>query len=139
MDAFEEWVILHVLGTIRGTLPVRSKTFGTDASRTTAEQGCQSAVATTQQAADGGATLVIAALRRSLGARPIQEAVRLFRQLMGLRDMRRQPSESMRKWTSHFEAFIKRTGNALLQATAENSSCLHPFVAGSVAQQSVTN
>ena len=87
MDAFEEWVILHVLGTTRRTPPVRSKTFGTDASRTTAEQGCQSAVATTQQAADGGATLVIAALRRDMGARPTQEAVRLFRQLMGLRDM----------------------------------------------------
>ena len=57
----------------------------------------KSAVTTTQLAAEGGATLVVAALRRSLGARPIQEAVRLFRQLMGLRDMRRQPGESMRK------------------------------------------
>ena len=72
-----------------------------------------------QLAAEGGATLVIAALRRALGARPIQEAVRLFRQLMGLRDMRRQPGESMRKWTSRFEAFIKKTGKALHQADAE--------------------
>ena len=48
----------------------------------------KSAVTTAQLAAGGGATLVIAALRRALGARPIQEAVRLFRQLMGLRDMR---------------------------------------------------
>ena len=70
----------------------------------------KSAVTTTQLAAEGGATLVIAALRRALGARPIQEAVRLFRQLMGLRDMRRQPGESMRKWTSRFEAFIKKKG-----------------------------
>ena len=36
----------------------------------------KSAVMTTQLAAEGGATLVIAALRRALGARPIQEAVR---------------------------------------------------------------
>ena len=49
----------------------------------------KSAVTTTQLAAEGGATLVTAALRRALGARPIQEAVRLFRQLMRLRDMRR--------------------------------------------------
>ena len=68
----------------------------------------KSAVTTTQLAAEGGATLVIAALRRALGARPIQEAVRLFRQLMGLRDMRRQPGESMRKWTSRFEAFHQK-------------------------------
>ena len=45
----------------------------------------KSAVTTTQLAAEGGATLVIAALRRALGASPIQEAVRLFRQLMALR------------------------------------------------------
>ena len=43
---------------------------------------------TTQPVAEGGATLVIAALGRALGARPIQEAVRLFRELMGLRDVR---------------------------------------------------
>ena len=79
----------------------------------------KSAVTTTQLAAEGGATLVIAALRRALGARPIQEAVRLFRQLMGLRDMRRQSGESMRKWTSRFEAFIRKTGKALHQADAE--------------------
>ena len=67
-----------------------------------------------------------------LGARPIQEAVRLFRQLMGLRDMRRQPGESMRKWTSRFEAFIKKTGKVqgilLLECSnlspAENAAVL---------------
>ena len=87
---------------------------------------------TTQLAAEGGATLVIAALRRALGPRPIQEAVRLFRQLMGLRDMRRQPGESMRKWTSRFEAFIKKTGMALHQADAEISETtfLHPLIQG---------
>ena len=92
----------------------------------------QSAVTTTQLAAEGGATLVIAALRRALGARPIQEAVRLFRQLMGLRDMRRQPGESMRKWTSRFEAFIKKTGKALHQADAEidETTFLHPLIQG---------
>ena len=92
----------------------------------------KSAVTTTQLAAEGGATLVIAALRRALGARPIQEAVRLFRQLMGLRDMRRQPGESMRKWTSRFEAFIKKTGKALHQADAEidETTFLHPLIQG---------
>ena len=87
---------------------------------------------TTHLAAEGGATLVIAALRRALGARPIQEAVRLFRQLMGLRDMRRQPGESMRKWTSRFEAFIKKTGKALHQADAEidETTFLHPLIQG---------
>ena len=89
----------------------------------------KSAVTTVQLAAEGEATLVVAALRRSLGARPIQEAVRLFRQLMGLRDMRRQPGESMR-WTSRFEAFIKKTGKALHQADAkiDESTCLHPMI-----------
>ena len=74
--------------------------------------------------------MVIATLRRALGARPIQEAVRLVRQLMGLRDMRRQPGESMRKWTSRFEAFIKKTGKALHQADAEidETTFLHPLI-----------
>ena len=90
----------------------------------------KSAVTTVQLAAEGGATLVVAALRRSLGDRPIQEAARLFRQLMGLRDMRRQPGESMRKWTSRFEAFIKKTGKALHQADAEidEATYLHPLI-----------
>ena len=85
-----------------------------------------------RQHREGGGMLVIAALRRALGARPIQEAVRLFRQLMGLRDMRRQPGESMRKWTSRFEAFIKKTGKALHQADAEidESTFLHPLIQG---------
>ena len=59
--------------------------------------------------------------------------IRLFRQLMGLRDMRRQPGEkSMRKWTSRFEAFIKKTGKALHQADAEidESTFLHPLIQG---------
>ena len=62
----------------------------------------------------------------------MKEAVRLFRQLMGLRDMRRQPGESMRKWTSRFEAFIKKTGKALHQADAEidESTFLHPLIQG---------
>ena len=106
-------------------------------------KGVKSAVTTTQLAAEGGATLVIATLRRALGARPIQEAVRLFRQLMGLRDMRRQPGESMRKWTSRFEAFIKKTGKALHQADAEidETTFLHPLIQGILlleCKQSVT-
>ena len=83
---------------------MRSKTLGTDGSGTTAVQGCQISCDDNTAGCRGGATLVIAALRRALGARPIQKTVRLFRQLMGLRDMRRQSGESMRKWTSRFEA-----------------------------------
>ena len=51
---------------------------------------------------------------------------------MGLRDMRRQPGESMRKWTSRFEAFIKKTGKALHQADAEidEATFLHPLIQG---------
>ena len=62
----------------------------------------------------------------------MQDAVRLFRQLMGLRDVRRQPGESMRKWTSRFEAFIKKTGKAFRQADAEidESTYLHPSIQG---------
>ena len=46
--------------------------------------------------------------------------------------MRRQPGESMRKWTSRFEAFIKKTGKALHQADAEidESNFLHPLIQG---------
>ena len=51
---------------------------------------------------------------------------------MGLRDMRRLPGESMRKWTSRFEAFIKKTGKALHQADAEidEATYLHPLIQG---------
>ena len=96
LDAFEERVILYVLGTKKEErYPCGPRLLAQDPERQPYKV-VKSAVTTTQLAAEGGATLVIAALRRALGARPIQEAVRLFRQLMGLRDMRRQPGESMR-------------------------------------------
>ena len=46
--------------------------------------------------------------------------------------MRRQPGESMRKWTSRFEASIKKTGKALHQADAEidEATFLHPLIQG---------
>ena len=120
LDAFEERVILHVMGTKKEERYLCGPRLlaQMDPERQPYKV-VKSAVTTAQQAAEGGATLVVAVLRRSLGVRPIQEAVRLFRQLMGLRDMRRQPGESMRKWTSRFEAFIKKTGKALHQADAE--------------------
>ena len=133
LDAFEERVILYVLGTKKEERYLCGPRLlaQMDPERQPYKV-VKSAVTTTQLAAEGGATLVIAALRRALGARPIQEAVRLFRQLMGLRDMRRQPGESMRKWTSRFEAFIKKTGKALHQADAEidESTFLHPLIQG---------
>ena len=104
---------------------MRSKTLGTDGSGTT--KVVKSAVTTTQLAAEGGATLVIAALRRALGARPNQEAVRLFRQLMGLRDMRRQSGESMRKWTSRLRLSSGRQGRRsirLMQKLTNQLSCI---------------
>ena len=108
LDAFEKRAILYVLGTKeRGALPLRSKTFGTDGSRTTAVQSCQISCDDNTAGCRGwSGTGDCGFLRRALRVRPIQEAVRLFRQLMGLRDMRRQPGESMRKWTSRFEAFF---------------------------------
>ena len=133
MDAFEERVILYVLGTKKEERYLCGPRLlaQIDPERQPYKV-VKSIVTTTQLAAEGGATLVIAALRRALGARPIQEAVLLFRQLMGLRDMRRQPGESMRKWTSRFEAFIKKTGKALHQADAEidETTFLHPLIQG---------
>ena len=133
LDAFEERVILYVLVTKKEERYLCGPRLlaQMDPERQP-NKVVKSAVSTTQLAAEGEATLVIAALRRALGARPIQEAVRLFRQLMGLRDMRRQPGESMRKWTSRFEAFIKKTGKALHQADAEidESNFLHPLIQG---------
>ena len=89
LDAVEERVILYVLGTERGTLHVWSKAFGTAGSRTTAVQGCHISCDVNtaccrgwSDAGDCGSETCL------LGARPIQEAVRLFRQLIGLRDMR---------------------------------------------------
>ena len=133
LDAFEERVILYVLGTNKEERYLCGPRLlaQMDPERQPYKV-VKSAVTTTQLAAEGGATLVIAALRRALGARPIQEAVRLFRHLMGLRDMRRQSGESMRKWTSRFEAFIKKTGKALHQADAEidETTFLHPLIQG---------
>ena len=62
------------------------------------------------------------------GQNPIQEAVRLFRQLMGLKGLRRETGESMRKWTSRFEGFVSRTRAALHQADAniDADTSLHP-------------
>ena len=130
LDAFEERVILYVLGSKKEERYLCGPRLlaQMDPERQPYKV-VKSAVTTTQLAAEGRATLVIAALRRALGARPIQEAVRLFRHLMGLRDMRRQPGESMRKWTSRFEAFIKKTGKALHQADAE-TTFLHPLIQG---------
>ena len=132
LDAFEERVILYVLGTKKEeALLVGSKAFGTDGSSTTAVQSCQISCDDNTSGCRGWSD-TIAALRRALGTRPIQEAVRLFRQSMGLRDMRRQPGESMRKWTSRFEAFIKKIGKALHQADAEidETTFLHPLIQG---------
>ena len=131
LDAFEERVILYVLGTKKEErYRCGPRLLAQMDPERQPYKVVKSAVTTTPLAAEGGATLVIAALRRALGARPIQEAVRLFRQLMGLRDMRRQPGESMRKWTSRFEAFIKKTGKALHQADAEidESTFLHLLI-----------
>ena len=133
LDAFEERVILKVMGTKKEERYLCGPRLlaQMDPERQPYKV-VKSAVTTAQLAAEGGATLVVTALRRSLGVRPIQEAVRLFRQLMGLRDMRQQPGESMRKWTSHFEAFIKKTRKALHQADAEidEATYLHPLIQG---------
>ena len=132
LDAFEERVI-HVMGTKKEERYLCGPRLlaQMDPERQPYKV-VKSAVTTVQLAAEGGATLVVSALRRALGARPIQEAVRLFRQLMGLRDMRRQPGDSMRKWTSRCEAFIKKTRKALHQADAEidEATYLHPLIQG---------
>ena len=121
LDAFEDWVSLHVLGT-------KKEERSLCGPRLLAQMDpegqpykvVKSAVTTTQLAAEGGATLVIAALRRALGARPIQEAVRLFRQLMGLRDMRRQPGESMRRESTPSGRCRNRRDNFLTSLDSGN-------------------
>ena len=132
LDAFEERVILYVLETKKEERYLCGPRLLAQMDPERQPYKVVKSAVATQLAAEGGATLVIAALRRALGARPIQEAVRLFRQLMGLRDMRRQPGESMRKWTSRFEAFTKKTGKALHQADAEidETTFLHPLIQG---------
>ena len=44
----------------------------------------RAAITNVQLTREGGAFLIVSALRAALGTKPIQEAVRLFRQLMGL-------------------------------------------------------
>ena len=102
LDAFEERVILYVLETERGALSMRSKTFSTDGSRTTAVQGCQI------NCDDNTAGSIRWSDAGDCG------------------------SESMRKLTSHFEAFIKKTVKALHQADGEidETTFLHPLIQG---------
>ena len=78
----------------------------------------RSAITNVQLTRDGGAYPIVSALRAVLGAKPIQEAARLFRQLMGRRGLRPATGESMQKWTSRFECFVKRTRAPLHQADA---------------------
>ena len=122
LDAFEERVILDVLVTEGGTIPVRSKTFGTDGSRTTAVQGCQ-----------------ISCDHNTAGCRGWSDAGDCGSETCfgSSSNSRSRPSLStvdgiMRKWTSRFEAFIKKTGKALRQADAEidETTFLHPLIQG---------
>ena len=119
LDLFEERVILCVSGT-------KKEERSLCGSRLLAQMDPErqpirlSNQLSRQLAAEGGATLVISALRRALGARPIQEAARLFRQLMGLCDMRRQPGESMRKWTSRFRGFHQEDGEGIPSGRCRN-------------------
>ena len=133
LDAFEERVVLYVMGTKKEERYLCCPRLLAQMDRERQPyKVVKSAVTAAQLTAEGGVTLVVAALRRALGACPIQEAVRLFRQLMGLRDMSRLPCESMRKWTYRFEAFIKKTGKALHQADAEidEMTFLYPMIQG---------
>ena len=81
---------------------------------------------------EGGAYLIVSALRTAMETKPIQEAVRLVRQLMGLRGLRRESGQGMRKWTSRFEGFVERTGEALHHADTNMGAhtVLHPLIRG---------
>ena len=72
LDAFEERVILHVLRTEKEERYLCGPRLlaQMDPERQPYKV-VKSAVTTSQLAAEGGGTLVIAALRRALGARPI--------------------------------------------------------------------
>ena len=84
-------------------------------------------------AVDGtGGKAIIAVLRAQLGPKSMQEAVRLFSQLLKLNDLRRVQGESMKKRTTRFNLSLRRIGPALHAACAEipTETFLHPMIQG---------
>ena len=129
LDAFEERIILCVLGTKKEERYLCGPRLlaQMDPERQPYKVA-KSAVTTTQLAAEGGATLVDCGSETCFGSSSNSRS----RPSLSTVDMRRQPGESMRKWTSRFEAFIKKTGKALHLADAEidESTFLHPLIQG---------
>ena len=59
----------------------------------------------------GGKAIVIA-LRTSLGPKNMQEAVKIFLQMLKLDGRRRLQGESMKKWTTRFTLSLRKVGTA---------------------------
>ena len=82
---------------------------------------------------DGSGALAIApALRQGLGPKTMQEAVKLFRELLSLKGIARGSGESMKVWTARFQQYIDRVGTALHAAEPEidRKKFLHPVLQG---------
>ena len=62
----------------------------------------------------------------------MQEAVKLFLELLTLNDLRRRQGESMKKWTTRFNIALRNVGAALHTACAEipTDTFLHPMIQG---------
>ena len=84
-------------------------------------------------AEDGaGGKGIITVLRAQLGPKSMQEAVRLFLQLLKLNDLRRVQGESMKKWTTRFNLSLRKVGAALHAACAKiaTETFVHPMIQG---------
>ena len=82
---------------------------------------------------DGSGALAIApALRQGLGPKTMQEAVKLFRELLSLQGIARGSGESMKVWTARFQQYIDRVGTVLHAAEPEmdRKTFLHPVLQG---------
>ena len=65
-----------------------------------------------EQQDGSGAVAIAPALRQGLGPKTMQEAVKLFRELLSLKRIARGSGESMKVWTARFQQYIDRVGTA---------------------------
>ena len=125
LDSFEEMVKLYLVG----TKEVDRHLCGPKVlAQMDPEKVIWAKITNVQFTGKGGAYLVVPA---AMGMKPIQEAVRLFRQLTGLGSLRRQSRESMRKWASRFEGFCQ-TNRHFHQddANIDADTFFHPLILG---------
>lgn len=135
LDAFEERVKRYLKGTKRDErYLVANRILGKfDPDRMPYKTVTKAVTETQLEAEDGsGASLLVAALRNELGPRTMQEAVKLFRQMLTLKDLARGSGESMKRWTARFSQFVDKVGAALHAAEPDIDAAayLHPVLKG---------